>query len=143
MAQTYFGAAETCLIGLVGQKIRQKARRGKSVREPECDAFGRNLVKVTLPRTEWTLHHDAINPQIHRVTRQSRMVSTMEVEDYFLRMLQESAIQPDSAMPLLGKRLRGYVPDGSQPRIASSKRPVGVDQFTDVKVIHNGAVHYM
>jgi hypothetical protein len=70
------------------------------------------------------------------------MVSTMEVEEYFLRGLHESAINPDSAMPLLGKKLRGYVPDGRQTGIASSKRPAGVDQFTEVKVIHSGAVQY-
>jgi hypothetical protein len=70
------------------------------------------------------------------------MVSTMEVEEYFLRRLQESAINPDFAVPLLGKHLRGYVPDGRQTGVASSKRPAGVDQFTEVKVIHSGAVQY-
>jgi hypothetical protein len=70
------------------------------------------------------------------------MVSTMKVEDYFLRKLQESAIQPDTAMPLLGKQLKGYVPDGRQTGIARSKRPARVDQFTEVKVIHGGAVMY-
>ena len=85
-----------------------------SVRETECDAFGEKLVKAALPGAGWTLHHDAINLQIHRVARQSGMVSTMEVEEYFLRRLQESAINPDFAMPLLGKQLRGYVPDGRQ-----------------------------
>ncbi len=57
-------------------------------------------------------------------------------------VLQESAIQPDSAMPLLGKQLRGYVPDGRQTGIASSKRPAGVDQFTEIKVIHSGKIQY-
>ena len=85
-----------------------------SVRETECDAFGENLVKATLPGAGWTLHHDAINLQIHRVARHTGMVSTMEVEEYFLRRLHESAINPDSAMPLLGKQLRGYVPDGME-----------------------------
>jgi hypothetical protein len=84
-AQTYFGVGQTCLIGLVGQKIRPKARRGMNVRETECDAYGENLVKATLPGAEWTLHHDEINLQVHRVARQSGMVNTMEVEDYFLR----------------------------------------------------------
>ncbi len=41
-------------------------------------------------------------------------MSAMEVEEYFLRRLHESAINPDSAMPLLGKQLRGYVPDGME-----------------------------
>jgi hypothetical protein len=45
-------------------------------------------------------------------------------------------------MPLLGKQLRGYVPDGRQTGIASNKRPAGVDQFTEVKVTHSGAVQY-
>jgi hypothetical protein len=40
VAQTYFGVGKTCLTGLVGQQIRQKAGRGKKVREAECDACG-------------------------------------------------------------------------------------------------------
>ncbi len=140
VAPTYFGVGQTCLVGLIGKKIMQKSRRGMSVRETECDVFGENLVKATFPGAGWTLHHDAINLQIHRVARESGMVSTMEVEEYFLRRLHESAINPDSAMPLLGKQLRGYVPDGRQTGFASIKRLTGVDQFTEVKVIHNGAV---
>jgi hypothetical protein len=50
VAQTYFGVGQACLVGLVGQKIRQKAGRGKTVRETECDTYGENLVKATLPR---------------------------------------------------------------------------------------------
>jgi hypothetical protein len=53
--------------------------------EMECDAFGENLVKATLQGAGWTMYHDAINLQIHRVARQTGMVSTMEVEEYFLR----------------------------------------------------------
>ncbi len=49
VSQTYFGVGQTCMVGLVGQKIRQKARRGKLERETECDAYGENLVKATLP----------------------------------------------------------------------------------------------
>jgi hypothetical protein len=71
VAQTYFGVGQTGLVGLVGQTIRQKAGRGKSVRETECDAYGENLVKATLPGAGWTLHHAAIKLQIHRVARQS------------------------------------------------------------------------
>ena len=72
------------------------------------------------------------------------MVSTMELVEYFLRKLHESAINSDYAMPLLGKQLLGYVPGGRRTGIASSKRPAGVDQFTEVNmVIHNEAVHYM
>jgi hypothetical protein len=111
----------------VGQKIGQKARRGKASRETECDAYGENLVKATLPGTGWTPYHDAINLQVHHVARYSGIVSTMEVQDYFIRILQESAIQLDSAMPLLGKLLRGYVPNGRQTGTASIKRPAGVD----------------
>jgi hypothetical protein len=51
VAQTYFGVGQACLVGLVGQKIRQKARRGKTARETECDAYGKNQVKATLPGT--------------------------------------------------------------------------------------------
>jgi hypothetical protein len=78
----------------------------------ECDAYGENLVKATLPGAGWTLHHDDINIQVHRIARQSGIVSSMEVEDVFMRMLQESAIVPDDSVPLLSKHLRGYVPDG-------------------------------
>ena len=42
VVQTYFGAGQSCLVGLVGQTIRHKAGRGMSVRETECDAFGEN-----------------------------------------------------------------------------------------------------
>ena len=45
-------------------------------------------------------------------------------------------------MPLLGKQLRGYVPDERQTCIASIKRLARVDQFTEVKVIHSGAIQY-
>jgi hypothetical protein len=44
VAQTYSGVGLTCLIGLVGQKIRQI-----SMRETKCDAYRKNLVKATLP----------------------------------------------------------------------------------------------
>jgi len=45
-------------------------------------------------------------------------------------------------MSLLGKQLRGYVPDGRETGIASSKRHAEVDQFTEVKVIYSGALQY-
>jgi hypothetical protein len=35
----------------------------------------------------------------------------MEVEDYFIGRLRESEIQPDNLMTLLGKHMKGYVPD--------------------------------
>ncbi len=105
VAQTYFGVGQTCLVGLIGQKTQQKSGRGKKIEKTECDAYGDNQIKATLLGARWTLHHDTINLQVHRVARQSGLVSTMEVEDYFLRRLQESAIQPNDAVPLLGKEL--------------------------------------
>jgi hypothetical protein len=70
------------------------------------------------------------------------MVSSMEVEDVFMRRLQESAISPDNSVPLLSKHLKGYVPDGRQMGIANGKYPAGVDQYTEVKIIHSGTVQY-
>ena len=112
VVQTYFGVQQQCLTGLVGQFIRQKAGGGRKDRETECDAYGENLVKATLLEAGWTLHHDAITIQVHRIARESRMVINMEVEDVFMRRLQESAIVPDDFVPLLSKNLRGYVQDG-------------------------------
>ena len=66
----------------------------------------------------------------------------MEVEDCFLLKLRETAINLAQFLPLLSKNLKGYVPDGHQTWIACGKYPAGVNQFTEVKVIHNGAVHY-
>ncbi len=130
------------MTGLVGQYIRQKTGGGKKDRETECDAYGENLVKAALPGAGWTLHHDAVNLQGHRIVIHIGMVSIMEVEDPFLRMLRESAITPDDYVPLLSKHLKGYVPDGRQTGSACGKYPAGVDQFTEVKVIHNGTIHY-
>jgi hypothetical protein len=48
VVQTYFGVGQSCLVGLFGQEIRQKAGRGMSIMETECDAYGENLVKATL-----------------------------------------------------------------------------------------------
>ena len=70
------------------------------------------------------------------------MTSDLEIEDYFLRKLKETAVNPSQNVPLLSKNLRGYVPDGRQTGIANSKYPAGVNQFTKVKVIHSGAVQY-
>ena len=123
VVQTHFGVGQHCLTGLVGQYIRQKTGKGKKDRETECDAYGENLVKATLPRAGWTLYHDAINLQVHRIARQSGMVSIMEVEDLFLRRLRESAITPHDFVPLLSKDLKGYVPDGRQTGIACGKHP--------------------
>ena len=142
VAQTYFGVAQECLEGMVGQKILQKlGRGGRSQRETICDAFGENLVKATLPGG-WTYHHDGINVQLHRIFRQAGMTIDMEVEDSFLRKLRETAINPVTIVPLLSKNLEGYVPDGRQTGIANGKYPAGIDQFTEVKVIHNGTVQY-
>ena len=97
---------------------------------------------MTLPGAGWALHHDAINLRVHKITSQSGMVSSMEVGDFFMRKLNESAIIPDNSMPLLNKHLKGCIPDGRQTGIASSKHPAKVDQFTEVKVIHSGTVQY-
>ena len=100
------------MVGLVGRHIRQKAGRGKEAKETECDAYGENLIKATLPGAGWALHHDAINLKVHKIARQSGMTSLMEVGDFFMRRLNESAIIPGNSMPLLIKHLKGYVPDG-------------------------------
>ena len=71
------------------------------------------------------------------------MVSDMEVEDFFLRKLRETAINPTLYVPLLSRNLKGYVQDGHQAGIACGKFPAGVNQFTEVKVIHSGTVQYM
>jgi hypothetical protein len=55
------------------------------------------------------------------------MVSIIEVEDLFLRMLRGSAITPNDSVPLLSKHLKGYVPDERQTGIACGKHPAGVD----------------
>ncbi len=80
--------------------------------------------------------------QLHKIFRQSGMGSDMEVEDYFLRKLKETAINPAQFVPLLSRNLKGYVPDGHQIGIACGKYPAGVNQFTEVEVIHIGAVQY-
>jgi hypothetical protein len=67
----------------------------------------------------------------------------MEIEDYFMRKLQESAFSNNGFLPLLSRHLKGYVPDGRQTGIACNKYPAGIDQYTKTKVIHNGTVHYM
>ena len=69
------------------------------------------------------------------------MVSDMEMEDFFLRKLRETAINLALSVPLL-RNLKGYVPDGHQTGIACGKYPAGVNQFTEVKVIHSGTVQY-
>ncbi len=98
---------------MVGQKILQKSGRGGRIqRETTCDAYGENLVKATLPGGGWTYHHDNINVQLHRIFRQAGMTSDVEVEDYFMRKLRETAINPTTYEPLLSRNLKGYVPDG-------------------------------
>ena len=60
-----------------------------------------------------------------------------------MRKLKESVCQHDSHLPLLtSKQLKGYTPDGRHIGIDSNKHPTRVDQFIEVKVIHNGCVHY-
>ncbi len=98
------------------------------------------MVKATLPSGGRTYHHNGINLQLHRVFRQSGMVIDMEVEDYFLRKLRETAINPTQSVPLLSRNLKGYVLDGHQTGIVCGTYSAGVNQFTEVKVIHSGTV---
>ena len=71
------------------------------------------------------------------------MCNDMEAKDYFLRKLRETAINPTQYVPLLSRNLKGYVPDGHKIGIACGKYPAGVNQFTEVKVIHSGTLQYM
>jgi len=71
------------------------------------------------------------------------MVSDMEVEDFILRKLRETAINPALYVPLLSRNLKGYVPDWHQTGIACGKYPAGANQFTEAKVIHSGTVQYI
>jgi hypothetical protein len=87
-------------------------------------------------------HQDGINLQLHRIFLQSGMASDVEVEDYFLRKLRETAINPVLFVPLLSRSLKGYVPYGHQTCITNGKYPTGIDQLTEVKVIHSGTVQY-
>ncbi len=66
------------------------------------------------------------------------LTSDMEVEDYFLRKLRETAINPVLTVPLLSRNLKGNVSDGRQTGIANGKYPARIDPFTEVKVIHIG-----
>jgi len=66
----------------------------------------------------------------------------MQIEDYFMRKLQESAVSNNGLLPLLSKHLKGYVPDGQQAGIACNKYPTCIDPFTKTKVIQSGMVHY-
>ena len=100
------------------------------------------MVKATLPGSRWTYHHDEINNQVHKIIRQTGMDSQIEVEDHFIRKLRGTAVTPNDTLSILNKHLRGYVPDGRQLGIASNKFPGGIDQFTEVMVIHVGIVHY-
>ncbi len=66
-------------------------------------------------------HHNGMNLQLHKIFRESGMVNDLEVEDYFLRKLRETAINPAQAVPLPSKHLKEYVPDGHQTMIANAK----------------------
>jgi hypothetical protein len=65
---------------------------------------------------------------------------SVEIEYFFIRKLQGMIVTPSKLMPILGKHLKGYVPNGRQLGIACNKSPDGIDQFTEVKVIHIGTV---
>jgi len=108
ICQTYFGVPQTCLEGVKGHPILQKSgRKGRRNRETECYVYGENLVKATLPCGGWTYHHNGISLQLQRIFRQSGMVNDMEVEDYFLRKLRETAINLAQSVPLLSRNLKG------------------------------------
>jgi hypothetical protein len=64
----------------------------------------------------------------------------MEVEDFFLRKLRETEINPTQLVPLMSKNLKGYVPDGHQTGITCGKYPAGVNQFTEVHPQWSSAV---
>jgi hypothetical protein len=66
----------------------------------------------------------------------------MEIEDYFMSKLHESAISINGFLPLLSKHLKCYVHDGRQTGIACNNFPDGIDQIIETKVIHSGTVHY-
>jgi len=131
------------LAGLGGAFDPAKPGGDREDRISTCDPLGENLVKATLPGSVWTDHHDEINNQIHRISRQSGMVSKLEIEDYLTRKVQGMSITPIESMPILIKHLKGYVPNVRQLGIACNKFPCGIDQFTEVKVLHNGALHYI
>ena len=121
------GAAHLTIIKTEGQKEQGDIMR-RIRREPrEGD--------ITKRRVD-------ISSQLHKIFRQSGMVSDMKVEDFFLRKLRETAINPTLSVPLLSRNLKGYVPNGYQTGIACGKYPAGVNQFTEVKVIHSGIVQY-
>ena len=61
------------------------------------------------------------------------MTNDTEIEDYFLRKLQESAVQPGNSLPHLIKHLKWYVLNGKQTGISCEKFPADVDKFTEVK----------
>ena len=114
--------------GLQGHPILPKSgRKGRRNRETECDEYGEKLVKATLPGGGWTYHHNGINLQLHKIFSHSGMCNDMEVEDYFLRKLGETAINPAEYVPLLSRNLKGYV---HQTGIACGKYPAGVNQLT-------------
>ena len=75
VAQTYFCVRKECLRGLEGQNIQRKSGGGREDRISTCHPYGENLVKATLPGSDWTYHHDEMNCQIHKIIRQSGMVS--------------------------------------------------------------------
>ena len=97
-------------------------------RETTCDAYGENLVTTTLPVARWMNHHDGTNSQVHNMFRQLGMINDMEVEDYFMRRLQDRAlIQPQPNMPLLSNQRKGKVLDGHQTGIANGSYPTGIN----------------
>ena len=71
------------------------------------------------------------------------MTNQLEIEDYCIAKLQGMAVSMDFSVLILSKHLKGYVPDGRHLGIACNKSPAGIDQFTEVKVIHNVTTQYI
>ena len=100
------------LRGQEGQDIHQKLEGVRDDKIVTCDPYGENLARAVLPGSGWTYHHDEINLQIHRIVRQSGMVSQMEIEDYFVRKLHDMSVTPRYSVSAMRKHLKGYVPNG-------------------------------
>ena len=125
--QTYFGVRQECLTCLVVLDIRKKSGGGREDNRVECDAYGENLAKATLPGSGWTCHHDAINNVIDKIIRQFGMESQLKIEDYFINKVRGMAVSPENTVPIMNTHLKGYTSDGRQLGFACGTFPVGID----------------
>ncbi len=70
----------------------------------------------------------------------SNTVNQMEVvDDNFIRKLKGMANTPNESVPVLIKHLNEGVRPGQEAGITCNKFHGGIDKFTEVKYIHNGA----